>query len=89
MTAAALPPARDGAPRWTAAAMMAPASLVVTIGIVIPKNAPNKDGAHVWLNEMLATTAQEAFAEDMGYNASVTNAKIPVSSSGASEMESR
>jgi putative spermidine/putrescine transport system substrate-binding protein len=46
-------------------------------GFVIPKNSPNKDGAHVWLNEMLATSAQEAFAEDMGYNPSVTNAKIP------------
>ena len=46
-------------------------------GFVIPKNAPNKDGAHVWLNEMLEPPAQEAFAEDMGYNASVTNAKIP------------
>jgi len=46
-------------------------------GFVIPKNAPNKDGAHVWLNEMLEASAQEAFAEDMGYNGSVTNAKIP------------
>jgi len=46
-------------------------------GFVIPKNAPNKDGAHVWLNEMLEPSAQEAFAEDMGYNASVTNAKVP------------
>jgi len=36
MTAAALPPARAGAPGWTAAAMVAPASIVVTIGIVIP-----------------------------------------------------
>ena len=46
-------------------------------GFVIPKNAPNKDGAHVWLNEMLQPSAQEAFAEDMGYNGSITNAKIP------------
>jgi putative spermidine/putrescine transport system substrate-binding protein len=46
-------------------------------GFVIPKNAPNKDGAHVWLNEMLQPSAQEAFAEDMGYNPTVTNAKIP------------
>jgi putative spermidine/putrescine transport system substrate-binding protein len=46
-------------------------------GFVIPKNAPNKAGAHVWLNEMLASSAQEAFAEDMGYNPSVTDAKIP------------
>jgi len=46
-------------------------------GFVIPKNAQNKDAAHFWLNEMLQPSAQEAFAEDMGYNGSVTNAKIP------------
>jgi putative spermidine/putrescine transport system substrate-binding protein len=46
-------------------------------GFVIPKNAPNKDGAYAWLNETLVPSAQEAFAEDMGYNASVSNAKIP------------
>ena len=51
--------------------------LMYVSGFVIPKNAPNKDGAHFWLNEMLETSAQEAFAEDMGYNPSVTNAKIP------------
>jgi len=36
MTAAALDPARTRAPGWTAAAMLTPASIVVTIGIVIP-----------------------------------------------------
>ena len=36
MTAAALPSARARAPGWTAAAMLAPATIVVTIGIVIP-----------------------------------------------------
>ena len=36
MTAAALPSARASAPRWTAAAMLSPATIVVTIGIVIP-----------------------------------------------------
>ena len=46
-------------------------------GFVIPKNAPNKDAAHFWLNEMLEPSAQEAFAEDMGYNGSVSNARIP------------
>ncbi len=46
-------------------------------GFVIPKNAPNKDGAHAWLNAMLEPSAQEAFAEDMGYNPTVTNAKVP------------
>ncbi|MCC7046697.1 MAG: extracellular solute-binding protein [Alphaproteobacteria bacterium] len=46
-------------------------------GFIIPKNAPNKDGAHAWLNAMLEPPAQEAFAVDMGYNATVTNAKVP------------
>ncbi|HZS32606.1 MAG TPA: extracellular solute-binding protein [Methylomirabilota bacterium] len=46
-------------------------------GFVIPKNAPNKDGAYIWLNAMLEPSAQVAFAEDMGYNPTVTNAKVP------------
>ena len=36
MVAAAVPPARTGASGWTAAAAVAPASIVVTIGIVLP-----------------------------------------------------
>jgi len=36
MTAVAASPARATAPGWTAAAMIAPASLVVTVGIVVP-----------------------------------------------------
>src|SRR3977135_2814562 len=36
MIAAAARPLRTGAPSWTAAAMIAPASIVVTIGIVVP-----------------------------------------------------
>jgi putative spermidine/putrescine transport system permease protein len=36
MTAAAPPPARDGASGWTAVAMLGPATIVVTIGILIP-----------------------------------------------------
>src|SRR5512142_2670220 len=36
MTAAAPPREREGAPGWTAAAMLAPASIMVAIGIVIP-----------------------------------------------------
>jgi putative spermidine/putrescine transport system substrate-binding protein len=46
-------------------------------GFVIPKNAPNKEGAHAWLDAMLEPSAQEAFAADMGYNPTVTNAKVP------------
>ena len=43
----------------------------------MPKNAPNKDGAYAYLDAMLEQSAQEAFAEDMGYNPTVTNAEIP------------
>jgi putative spermidine/putrescine transport system substrate-binding protein len=51
-------------------------------GFAIPKNAPNKDGAHAYLDAMLATSAQEAFAVDMGYNPTVKNAKISAETQG-------
>jgi putative spermidine/putrescine transport system substrate-binding protein len=46
-------------------------------GFVMPKNAPNKEGAYAWLDAMMAPSAQELFAVDMGYNPTVTNAKVP------------
>jgi putative spermidine/putrescine transport system substrate-binding protein len=46
-------------------------------GFVVPKNAPNKAGAYAWLDAMMAPPAQENFAVDMGYNPTVTNAKVP------------
>jgi putative spermidine/putrescine transport system substrate-binding protein len=46
-------------------------------GFVIPKNAPNKEGAYAYLDAMLDKSAQEAFAVDMGYNPTVTNAVVP------------
>ena len=45
-------------------------------GFVIPKNAPNKDGAYAYLDAMLDKSAQEDFAVDMGYNPTVTNAMV-------------
>ena len=45
-------------------------------GFVMPKNAPNKDGAYAWLDAMMAPSAQESFAVDMGYNPTVTNANV-------------
>ena len=45
-------------------------------GFSVPKNAPSKDGAYAWLNAMMAASAQENFAIDMGYNPTVTNAKV-------------
>ena len=46
-------------------------------GFVMPKNAPNKPGAYAYLDAMLAPSAQEGFAVDMGYNPTVTDAKVP------------
>lgn len=44
---------------------------------VIPKNAPNKTAAYAYLDAMLAPAAQIGFAETMGYNPTVSNAKVP------------
>jgi len=46
-------------------------------GFVMPKNAPNKAGAYAYLDAMMAPSAQEGFAVDMGYNPTVANAKVP------------
>ena len=51
-------------------------TLAYVSGFVIPKYAPNKDGGHAYLDAMLAKPAQEAFAVDMGYNPTVTNATV-------------
>ena len=45
-------------------------------GFVMPKNAPNKANAYAYLDAMLANSAQEAFAVDMGYNGTVTGLDI-------------
>jgi putative spermidine/putrescine transport system substrate-binding protein len=45
-------------------------------GFSMPKNAPNKEGAYAYLNAMMDASAQELFAIDMGYNPTVTNAKV-------------
>jgi putative spermidine/putrescine transport system substrate-binding protein len=46
-------------------------------GFAMPKNAANKDGAYAYLDAMLAPQAQAAFARDLGYNPTVTNAALP------------
>lgn len=45
-------------------------------GFVIPKNAPNPEGAYAYLNAVLDKAAQEAFAIDMGYSPTISNAKL-------------
>ena len=51
-------------------------ALAYVSGFVIPKNSPNKDGAYAYLDAMLDKSAQEAFAVDMGYNPTVSNAVV-------------
>jgi putative spermidine/putrescine transport system substrate-binding protein len=46
-------------------------------GFGMPKNAPNKPGGYAYLDAMLTASAQEGFAVDMGYNPTVTDAKVP------------
>jgi putative spermidine/putrescine transport system substrate-binding protein len=52
-------------------------TLAYVSGFVVPKNAPNKEGAYAYLDAMLEKSAQENFAVDMGYNPTVTDAKVP------------
>ncbi len=42
----------------------------------IPKNAPNKEGGYAYLDAILQSQAQINFANDMGYNPTVTDAPI-------------
>jgi putative spermidine/putrescine transport system substrate-binding protein len=51
-------------------------ALAYVSGFVIPRNAPNKDGSYAYIEAMLDRSAQEAFAIDMGYNPTVTNAVV-------------
>jgi putative spermidine/putrescine transport system substrate-binding protein len=51
-------------------------TLAYVSGFVIPKNAPNKAGSYAYLEAMLDRSAQDAFAIDMGFNPTVTNAVV-------------
>jgi putative spermidine/putrescine transport system substrate-binding protein len=51
-------------------------SILYVSGMVIPKNAPNKQAAFAYLNAMLEPMAQLGFAEHMGYLPTVTNATL-------------
>lgn len=51
-------------------------TLAYVSGFVIPKNAPNKAGSYAYMDAMLDKAAQEAFAVDMGYIPTVTNAVV-------------
>lgn len=45
-------------------------------GMVMPKNAPDKESAYVYMNALLEPSAQQGFAEHMGYLPTVANAKL-------------
>lgn len=59
-----------------AAATPAEGTLAYVSVFVVPRNAPNLDGAYAYLDAMLEPSAQENFAVDMGYMPTVTNAVV-------------
>jgi putative spermidine/putrescine transport system substrate-binding protein len=59
-----------------AAATPSEGTIAYVSGFSVPRNAPNLDGAYAYLDAMLEPSAQENFAIDMGYNATVTNANV-------------
>ena len=59
-----------------AAAFPKEGCILYVSGMVIPKNAPNKEAAFKYLNAMLDPSAQLGFAEHMGYLPTVTNATL-------------
>ncbi|MBC7799022.1 MAG: extracellular solute-binding protein [Gemmatimonadaceae bacterium] len=50
--------------------------ILYVTGMVVPKNAPNKDAAYKYLNAMLEPAAQRGFAQHMGYLPTVKNAPL-------------
>ena len=55
-------------------------AILYVSGMVVPKNAPDKDAAYKYMNAMLEPSAQQGFAAHMGYLPTVDNA--PLSGSG-------
>ena len=51
-------------------------SILYVSGMVLPKNAPNKDAAYKYLNALLEPSAQLGFAAHMGYLPTVDNAPL-------------
>ena len=59
-----------------AAAFPKEGCILYVSGMVIPKNAPNKEAAFAYLNAMLEPQAQLGFAQNMGYLPTVGNATL-------------
>ena len=55
-------------------------AILYVSGMVVPKNAPDKEAAYKYMNAMLEPSAQQGFAAHMGYLPTVDNA--PLSGSG-------
>ncbi|MDA8048753.1 MAG: extracellular solute-binding protein [Rhodospirillales bacterium] len=59
-----------------AAAFPKEGSVLYVSGFVVPKNAPNKEGAYAYLDAVLDPSAQRGFAATMGYLPTVDNAPL-------------
>jgi putative spermidine/putrescine transport system substrate-binding protein len=44
--------------------------------MVVPRNAPNKETAYAYLDALLAPSAQQGFAQKMGYMPTVSDAGL-------------
>lgn len=51
-------------------------AILYVSGMVMPKNAPNKDAGNKYMNALLAPSAQRGFAKHMGYMPTVDNAEL-------------
>jgi putative spermidine/putrescine transport system substrate-binding protein len=50
--------------------------VIYVSGMVIPKNAPDKEGAYAYMNALLEPSAQQGFAAHMGYLPTISNAQL-------------
>lgn len=51
-------------------------AILYVSGMVMPKNAPDKEAAYKYMNGLLTPSAQEGFAKHMGYLPTVDNAHL-------------
>ena len=51
-------------------------AILYVSGMVMPKNAPDKEAAYKYMNALLAPSAQRGFAQHMGYMPTVNDAQL-------------
>jgi putative spermidine/putrescine transport system substrate-binding protein len=51
-------------------------AILYVSGMVMPKNAPDKEGAYKYMNALLEPSAQQGFAAHMGYLPTVSDAPL-------------